>query len=352
MNTSRRKSLKISALVACLGLSMLGGSFTVAAQVAEPLKLAGRTELPGYSGDFDHFGVDVRGNRLFLAGEDGSSVEVFDLKSGKHLKTVKGFDAPHAIHFVPTSNRLIVTDSGEGLSKIVDGKSYQIVGTLKLTPGADVMAFDPSRNRLWIVTGGKNAKEKLPHTLVYEVDASTGKPVGQVKFDTDFTEAMAFEQNGPRMFVNLSGKSEVAVVDKNTRKVLASWPIKEGENNAPMALDEADKRLFVVTRKPFKLVVLNSDTGQAITSIDAPKRTNELVFDESNKRLYMAGDDYIGVVAQKDADHYEEIAHVPSAHGAKTAILIPEMKRLYVAVSPGEGTIGGAVLWYDVLSDK
>lgn len=63
----------------------------------------------------------------------------------------------------------------------------------------------------------------------------------------------------------------------------------------------------------------------------------------------MAGDDYIGVVEQKDADHYEEIARVPSATGAKTAILVPELKRLYVAVSPGEGKTGGALLIYDVV---
>ena len=53
----------------------------------------------------------------------------------------------------------------------------------------------------------------------------------------------------------------------------------EGENNAAMALDEANKRLFVVTRKPFKPVVLDTDTGRSIATLDAPKRTNELVFD-------------------------------------------------------------------------
>jgi DNA-binding beta-propeller fold protein YncE len=349
MQPSRRNVLKRAVLIACVGLPLLASPMISAAEAAEPLRLAGRTELPRYSGDFDHFAVDVAGARLFLAAEDGGTLEVFDLKTGKHLKSIEGFEAPHAIHFIPQTNRLIVTDSGEGMSKIVDGKSYRIVDSIKLTPGADVMAYDRSRNHLWIVTGGKNAKEKLPHTIVYEVNASTGKPLGSMQFDTDFTEAIAFEQNGPRMFVNLSGKSEVAVLDKSTRKVLATWPIKAGENNAPIALDERNKRLFVVTRKPFKLVVLNSDTGEAITSLEAPKRTNELVFDKTNKRLYMAGDDYIGVVAQNDADHYEEIARVPSATGAKTAILVPELKRLYVAVSPGEGPTGGALLRYDVL---
>ena len=40
---------------------------------------------------------------------------------------------------------------------------------------------------------------------------------------------------------------------------------------------------------------------------------------------------------------------VPSAVGAKTGILVPELKRLYVAVSPGEGKTGAAILRFDVV---
>jgi DNA-binding beta-propeller fold protein YncE len=333
----------IASVVLCAVLAAAG-----AALAAEPLKAAGRTELPEYSGDFDHFAVDLAGNRLFLAGEDGGTLEVFDLRSGERLKTLKGFEAPHAIHFIPATNRLIVTDSGDGLSKIVDGKTYAVVGTVKLTPGADVMSYDASRKRLWVVTGGKNAAAKLKDVTVSEIDPS-GKHFGDLKFDTDFTESIAFEQKGNRAFVNVSGKHYVAVVDKATRKVIATWPVTEGENNAPMALDEASKRLFVVTRKPFKLVVIDTDTGKSVASFEAPKRTNELIFDAANKRLYLAGDDYIAVFAQKSANDYAEIARVPSAHGAKTAILVPEAKRLFVAVSPGDGKTGGAVLRYDVM---
>jgi DNA-binding beta-propeller fold protein YncE len=330
-----------------VSIACLVASFALAA--AETLKPAGRTELPEYSGDFDHFAVDVKGNRLFLAGEDAGTLEVFDLRSGERVKTVKGFGTPHAIHFIPGTNRLIVSDSGDGMSKIIDGKTYAVLETIKLVPGADVMSYDASRKRLWVVTGGKNATVKMKDTTVSEIDSLTGKHMGDVKFDTDFTEAIAFEQKGNRAFVNVSGKHHVAVLDKTTRKVIATWPIKEGENNAPVALDEPNKRLFVVTRKPFKLVVIDTDTGASVASFDAPKRTNELIFDKANRRLYLTGDEYIAVFEQKNADAYNEIARVPSAIGAKTAILVPEMNRLFVAVSPGSGKTGGAVLRYDVI---
>ena len=325
---------------------LLYGSLAVGA--GEPLRLLGRTDVPNFEGDFDHFAADVKGNRLFLAGEEKGTLEVFDLKTGKHLKTVEGLEEPHAIHFMPEKNRLIVTNSGDGMTKIIDAGTYKIVGTIKLTPGADVLGYDPSTQRAWIVTGGKNASTKMKETIVSEIDPATGQRLGDLKFDTDFTEGIAAEQKGNRLFINVAGKHYVAVVDKRTRKVVATWPIKEGENNAPIALDEANKRLFVVTRKPFKLIVLDTDTGKSVASFDAPNRTNELQFDKANRRIYLAGDDYVAVFQQKDADHYTELARVKSDKGAKTAILVPELNRLFVAVA-GKAPVKAAVLQYEVV---
>jgi hypothetical protein len=316
-----------------------------------PLQLLGRTDLPDYTGDFDHFAADVAGNRLFLAGEDGGTLEVFALDSGEHLKTVGGFETPHAIVLLPQQHRLVVSDSGDSMTKLLDAGSYDVVGKIDLLPGADVLRHDPSTNRLWAVTGGKNAAKKLPDITVSEVDAATFKPLGDIKFDTDFVEGIAFEQNGNRAFINVAGKSEVAVVDKATRAVTATWPIKEGRNNAPIALDEPGHRLFVVTRKPFKLVVLDTDTGDSVASFDAPQRTNDISWDAANRRLYLSGDDNIAVFEQHDVDHYSQIALVPSAKGAKTSLLVPDNNTLYVAVSPGEEGKGGAVLRYRVVAN-
>jgi hypothetical protein len=321
------------------------------ASAAETLKLLGRTDLATYPGDFDHFGADVKGNRLFLAGEDGGTLEVFDLRSGAHVKTVPGMETPHAIHYEPKRNRLIVSNSGDGLSKVLDAKSYAVVGTIKLTPGADVMSYDPSAGRLWFVTGGKNASVKMPTTVVSQVDPGTGKPVSEVTFDTDFTEGIVAEQTGSRVFVNVAGRSEIAVLDKKTGKLLTTWPVKEGQNNSQIDLDEKNKRLFVITRKPFKLVVVNTETGASVASFDAPGRTNGMMFDKANRRIYAAGDDYVAVFKQIDADRYEELARVPSEKGAKTAYLVPELNRLYVAVGGSEKAKAG-LLRYEVVPER
>jgi len=338
----------LKSIIAAAALAAFGTAMQPACAGGEALHLLGRTTLSGYQGDFDHLAADVRGERLFVAGEDGGTLEVFDLRSGTHLKSVAGLQAPHAIHYMPATNRLLVTDSGKGMTKLIDGKTYRTIGTVKLTPGADAMGYDPSTRHAWVVTGGKNAEPKMAKVVVSELDPATGRRLGDLHFDTDFTEAIVAEQQGRRLFINVAGRNEIAVVDKKTRQVIETWPVKDGQQNSAMALDEANGRLFVVTRKPFKLVVLDTVTGRSVASFDAPQRTNELIFDARNRRLYLTGDDHVAVFRQRDADHYEELAKVPSDKGAKTALLVPELNMLYVAVA-GKGNTPAGVLRYAVL---
>ena len=313
------------------------------------LQAAGRTELPGYSGDFDHFGVDLLGNRLFLAAEDHGTLEVFDLKSGAHQRTVKGVETPHSVVYMPDLNRLLVTDSGPGMTKVLDATTFKVTGSIKLVPGADSVGYDAPRNRLYVVTGGKDVDMKT--SALAEIDPRTGKHFGDVTFDSNHVEAMAVEQHGPHVYINVTDKNYLAVVDKQKHAIIARWPIKEAEQNAPVAFDEANHRLFVVTRKPGMLVIVNALTGQSITSFKAPEHCDEVVFDAANHRIYVAGGEgYVGVYQQLDADHYQQLASVPSAKGAKTAVLVPSLNRLYLAVSPGEGnSSGGGIMWFNVL---
>jgi len=302
---------------------------------------------------FDHFEYDLKRNRLWLAAEEHGTLDVFDLKTGKMQKSIKGVvDTPHGILYLPEKNRLIVTDSGGDtmVTKVIDATTHKVTGTLKLAaPGADAMGYDPSTKRLYIVNGGRDAKMK--ETYLSVVDPATLKRLGDLKFDTEKVEAMAIEGKGNKLYINVTGKNYLAVVDKDKLTVLNTWPIKEAEQNAPLAFDEPNKRLFVITRKPGKLIVLNADTGASIASFKAPERCDQVIWDAANRRIYaLGGEGYIGVFQQKDADHYEELARVASATGAKTGILVPELKRLYVAVSPGEGKTGAAILRFDVAS--
>jgi len=124
------------------------------------------------------------------------------------------------------------------------------------------------------------------------------------------------------------------VIDREKRAVIAKWPVRDAEANFPMALDEADHRLFIGCRKPAKVLVLDTETGKSVASVECCGDTDDLFYDPARKRLYVTGGDgFISVIARgDDADHYRLLGNTPTAAGARTSFYVPEKGLLYVAV--------------------
>src|SRR5262249_53929061 len=160
--------------------------------------------------------------------------------------------------YMPEANRLLVTDSGKGLSKILSGDDFKVVKTLPITAGADSIGFDRNARQLYIVTGGKDAL--LVHSFLPFVVPFIATHIGDIPFAGNHVEAMAIEQSGSRLFINVTDKNYVAVVDREKRQIVDRWPVKECKQNSPIALDESNHRLFVVCRQPGMLVVFDTNT--------------------------------------------------------------------------------------------
>ena len=328
-----------------LGCTAKPGDPNKASQAA-PLKLVGSVDLPGYTGDFDHFAIDSKDGRVFLAGEESAELEVFDLKTGKIIDRLKGYGVPHSVLYMPETNEVLVVD-GEKPSPVLDAATLKVKRKYLLPRGADSVGYDSSTKHLWIVTGGKDVDQK--DSSLVEVDPTTGKAFKSVHFDANHVEALAVEQHGSKIYINITDKNELDVVDKATGKIVKRIPIKEAQQNAPIAMDEANHRLFVVTRNPGKLLILNADTGETIAALPAPGRTDEVVWDPQNRRIYVAGGQgYISVVQQDGPDKYREVAKVQSLPGAKTEIIDELGKKLWVAASPGETKARAKVLRFDI----
>jgi DNA-binding beta-propeller fold protein YncE len=343
--------MRLSLLATCGLLALVGCSKPApsAAQeptpAAAPVRVVGHTDLPGYTGDFDHFAVDEPDNRLFLAGEDGGVIEVFDLKTGALIKTVPGFDAPHSLIYLPETGELVVIANQK--SRVLNARTLAETRSLDLAAGADSMGYDAPRKRAYVVTGGKDVGMKT--TALVEIDPYTGKIYGETPFDGDHTEALAVEQSGDRIFINQTDKNLLDVVDKNTHQIKASWKIKEAEQNAPVAYDEKTHRLFVVTRKPGKLIVVNADTGATVQVFDAPSRVDQAIWDPASRRIFVCGGDgHLAVFEQDDADHYRALPPVATPPASKTGVYAPSLNRLYLAASPGDSKTMAQLVVLDV----
>jgi len=309
----------------------------LAAQTKEPLKLVAKIPLPGLKdGDFDHFAPDIDGHRLFLTDEENDKVDVLDIATNKRVHTIEGAKAPHAILYRKDLKKLFVVEGDASSVKIYDSDTYEPVGEIKVSIDADSVAYDPATHFLYVVNGGREAH--TPYSLISVIDTNAGKKLRDIKIDSNHVEAVVLEQSGPRLFCNITGQNAVGVLDRNKDSLLATWPLPPGDkSNVAMAFDEANHRLFVATRNPGKLIVLNSDNGKAIAELPSVGMVDDAAYDARNRRIYLAGDGFLDVFQQRDADHYSLLGKVQGSFRAKTGILVPELNRYYLAVPHHEG---------------
>jgi DNA-binding beta-propeller fold protein YncE len=194
--------------------------------------------------------------------------------------------------------------------------------TLNLGDDADNLRYDPTRQRIYVGYGSGALRE---------VDGE-GNKTGETKLDAH-PESFQLEKVGPRIYVNLPGSRKVVVVDREKRTVVATWKTGMDFANYPMALDEVDHRLFVVTRAPARLLVFDTATGKIVQKLDVVGDCDDVFYDESRRRIYASGGEgAISVFAQKDVDHYSELARIATVKGARTSFFSPELDRLFLAV--------------------
>jgi DNA-binding beta-propeller fold protein YncE len=317
-------------------------------QMVEPLKLVQTIPMPGLKdGDFDHFSADYVDHLLFLAAEENGAVEVFDLNTNKLIHTITGLDAPHSMVYRRGLKKLFVVDGDANEIRIFQGPSFKPAGTIKGLPACDSMAYDPSTKYMYVINGGSDAG--LSYSFVSVVDTTSEKKLADIKLDADEVEAVALETKGPLMYVNLRSKDAVAVVNRETRSVVATWSIAtEGKTNVPMAFDEPDHRLFVATEDPGKVIFLDSETGKIRNTMPCGSSTDDAYWDPTLRRLYVAGVPNISVYQLIGPNRFRILGQVPSAWHGVTGILIPQLNRYYVAVSH-HGQTRAQVFVYEVV---
>ena len=105
------------------------------------LDLVQTIDLPGIEGDMDHLAIDSAGGRLFVTAEDNGTLRVIDLKTGKLVRTVKGFKTPHSILFLPDQAELYIADGSKAV-QVLDSNTFAVKRTIPTTPGADSIGVD------------------------------------------------------------------------------------------------------------------------------------------------------------------------------------------------------------------
>jgi DNA-binding beta-propeller fold protein YncE len=110
-------------------------------------------ELPRVEGRIDHLALNAAGDRLFIAALENDSVEVVDVKSASHLRSLPGFHEPQGIGGAADRSLIAVANgAGEG-AQLIDANDYHVVRAVKLGDDSDNVRYDAAAKRLYVGHG-------------------------------------------------------------------------------------------------------------------------------------------------------------------------------------------------------
>ena len=317
-------------------MKLILASFLAAAlsvYAAEPLSLRAKVLLPGVKGRFDHFAADPKSGRMFVAALGNNTLEVIDARNANRIQSVSGMSAPAGVCYIPDQNLIGVANGGRGTLDLLDGATFKTVRTVGDLDDADNLRFNAARRQIFVGFGSGS---------IAFIDSQKAQKIAEIKLKSH-PESFQFQANGARLFVNVPGADQVAVIDCEKRAVIAEWPLHGFKANFPMSLDPSGKRVFVGCRSPSRLLALDMESGKLLDHVEISGDTDDLFFDSKRNRIYVScGEGFIDVISVADTK-MQRVAHTATRRGARTSFFSVDHDELYLAVP--QRTAEPAEIW-------
>ncbi len=273
------------------------------------------------TGSWDYLIVDEAARRLYVS--HGTQVEVIDIDSLAVVGNVPKTPGVHGIAIAPEFGRGFVSNGQASTVTIFDLKTLKPIGDVPTGQKPDAIIYDPATSRVFAFNGdGKSATA---------IDAASGKVAGTVDLQGG-PEFAAADGNG-FVFNNLEDESLVLKINARELKVEQRWPTAPCSSPSSMAMDRANRRLFIGCRSKV-MAVLDADSGKVITTLPIGDHVDATAFDTATKLIFNSnGEGTVTVIHEDSPDKYSLVETVKTAPRAKTMALDPKTHRLFLSTA-------------------
>ena len=303
----------------------------------DELVLKDKTSLPDVKGRIDHMDADAKKQVVFMSALGNNSLEIVDIKDGKHLYSIKKLSEPQGVIFIPPTHEMMVANGGNGSCQFYNAETFQLTGTIELGSDADDIRYDSVDRKIYVGYGSGG---------IAEIDPVKHQKTADIKLPAH-PEGFQFDKTQKKIFVNVPDANQIDVIDLEKAEVVAKWKT-EYTDNFPMAIDETGHIIFVGYRHPAKLVAIDENTGKTIAVADLIGDADDLYYDSQSNKIYASGGSGAINIYLFDKRALKQIASIPTRSGARTSLLIPALNTFILA----ERATGNEAAQLNVYSTK
>ena len=279
-----------------------------------------KISIPG-TGSWDYLAVDEAARRLYVS--HGTQVEVLDIDALTVVGSIPNTAGVHGIAIAPEHGRGFTSNGQASTVTIFDLKTLKPIADVPTGKKPDAIIYDPATSRVFAFNGASNSATAI--------DAATGKVAGTVDLGGG-PEYAAADGKG-FVFNNLEDESLLLKINARELKVEQRWPVAPCSSPSSMAMDRANRRLFLGCRSKV-MAVVDADSGKVITTLPIGDHVDATAFDPQTKLIFNSnGEGTITVIHQDNPDQYSIVETVKTVPRAKTMALDPKTHRLFLSTA-------------------
>jgi DNA-binding beta-propeller fold protein YncE len=322
--------LELMRKIFALGMAVIFSADLPASTAEEkPLLSQPPIQVMGTTGRFDYLSVDESNRRLLADHPENGSFDIFDLDSGKLIRSLP-LGAAQGAAYDSRHNRYYVTLSKQQKVVAVDAASFQTLAEIPLSGPADGILFSPATGLLY--AGHDDANE------VWIINSENNKIQAAATLDGEGPEGAAIDDKGVNYFQNVKKANAIELLDGANGKNLKSWPTAPAENPHGLAYDQEHHHLLVAGGNG-KFVILDDMTGKVLSSFDMAPNVDQIAFDGQTGRAYCpSGRTGTVTVIQISGDKAELLGVISVHKGAHTIALDPKTDAVWIAYGGKEGS--------------
>jgi DNA-binding beta-propeller fold protein YncE len=304
----------------CLGAVLVLSCVLYAEPASGGYSVVKKIPIAG-TGSWDYLTVDGAARRLYVS--HGTQVEVIDIDALTVVGNVPKTPGVHGVAIAPELGRGFVSNGQASTVTIFDLKTLKPIADVPTGQKPDAIIYDPATSRVFAFNGESKSATAI--------DAATGKVAGTVDLQGG-PEFAAADGHG-FVYNNLEEESLVLKINSRELKVEQRWPTAPCSSPSSMAMDRANRRLFVGCRSKV-MAVLDADTGKVITTLPIGDHVDATAFDAATKLIFNSnGEGTVTVIHEDSPDKYSLVETVKTAPRAKTMALDPKTHRLFLSTA-------------------
>ncbi|MEO6347122.1 MAG: YncE family protein [Aquaticitalea sp.] len=270
-------------------------------------------------GWWDYLTMDDTTGRLFIS--HGTVTQVVDSQTGKLIGTIEDTNGVHGIAIDNEGNKAFISCGRDSSVTVINLTTLEFIVKVPMTgENPDSILYDKFSDKVFVYNGRSSNATVM--------DAKTNSVVATIPL-AGKPEFSVSDGNG-KVYVNIEDESLISVIDSKTLKVESTWSLAPGEEPSGLALDVETHRLFSVCSNK-KMVVMDSQNGKIISTLDIGEGSDGCAFDPELKRAYSSnGEGTLTIVQEENANSFSVSNTLETKKGARTICIDKKTHHIYL----------------------